>query len=241
MYMPFLLLFHSLSFCVFAFLTLWWCVFVFVCMCFYIYIQHTYVFICLCTYIFICTCVSFMKNRREDSFKAIHERVGEITHELESLFIPKIPDLRETEQDLAEINKRWEHSKSFHRPVECLVEKVPSPGPMVEPQAYSPARSSSSSTPIATATASTASPLSGPEGSEGDPVAETLEANSVPPQFRCALSGELMKDPVHDPFGFVYERQEVERYLLDDAHRNMCPMNGQVSGTNIRVSHLTPF
>merc|ERR1712232_165557 len=48
----------------------------------------------------------------------------------------------------------------------------------------------------------------------------------APPEFRCALDGQLMMDPVQSPTGHVFERAVLARTLRESSH-GCCPISGQ--------------
>lgn len=50
-----------------------------------------------------------------------------------------------------------------------------------------------------------------------------LVAN-VPAQFRCALDGKLLADPVRSPQGLVFERSTLQRWLAENG--KVCPRTG---------------
>lgn len=46
-----------------------------------------------------------------------------------------------------------------------------------------------------------------------------------PPEFKCAVSLKLLKDPLHSPYGQVFERQVIEAWFRDFGNR--CPLTGE--------------
>lgn len=55
----------------------------------------------------------------------------------------------------------------------------------------------------------------------------------VPDEFLCPLTGEIMNDPVVSPYGNVFERAEIEKYLKI---QDLCPLTGKP----LKISQLTP-
>lgn len=50
-------------------------------------------------------------------------------------------------------------------------------------------------------------------------------AREIPPEFKCAVSLKLLKDPLRSPFGQVFERQVIEAWFRDFGNR--CPLTGE--------------
>lgn len=46
-----------------------------------------------------------------------------------------------------------------------------------------------------------------------------------PPEFKCAVSLKLLKDPLRSPYGQVFERQVIEAWFRDFGNR--CPLTGE--------------
>ena len=55
----------------------------------------------------------------------------------------------------------------------------------------------------------------------------------VPDDFYCPITGDLMKDPVSEPDGHTYERNAIEKWIMD---KGTSPMTRK----NIKVSDLKP-
>ena len=55
----------------------------------------------------------------------------------------------------------------------------------------------------------------------------------VPDQFLCQLTGEIMDDPVVSPYGNVFERDKIEKFLKI---QEVCPLTGKP----LKISQLTP-
>jgi ankyrin repeat protein len=50
-------------------------------------------------------------------------------------------------------------------------------------------------------------------------------AREIPPEFKCAVSLKLLKDPMRSPYGQVFERQVIEAWFRDFGNR--CPLTGE--------------
>ncbi|EGZ16607.1 hypothetical protein PHYSODRAFT_500204 [Phytophthora sojae] len=50
-------------------------------------------------------------------------------------------------------------------------------------------------------------------------------SRDTPPEFKCAVSLKLMKDPMRSPYGQVFERQVIEAWFRDFGNR--CPLTGE--------------
>ncbi|KAG6615490.1 Ankyrin repeat domain-containing protein 27 [Phytophthora cinnamomi] len=50
-------------------------------------------------------------------------------------------------------------------------------------------------------------------------------SRDIPPEFKCAVSLKLMKDPMRSPYGQVFERQVIEAWFRDFGNR--CPLTGE--------------
>eukprot|EP00931_Biecheleriopsis_adriatica_P073855 TRINITY_DN48065_c0_g1_i1.p1 TRINITY_DN48065_c0_g1~~TRINITY_DN48065_c0_g1_i1.p1 ORF type:complete len:174 (-),score=39.81 TRINITY_DN48065_c0_g1_i1:54-515(-) len=57
----------------------------------------------------------------------------------------------------------------------------------------------------------------------GGPLSQLVQ--DAPPQFCCALDGQLMMDPVETPKGFIFEREALVRAL--HAQQGWCPKTGE--------------
>ena len=58
----------------------------------------------------------------------------------------------------------------------------------------------------------------------------------LPPEFRCPISLNLMRDPVAGLTGITYDRAGIEAWLLAAAGRGTCP----VTHTELRAEDLVP-
>ncbi|KAL3660289.1 E3 ubiquitin-protein ligase mib1 [Phytophthora oleae] len=50
-------------------------------------------------------------------------------------------------------------------------------------------------------------------------------SRDTPPEFKCAVSLKLLKDPMRSPYGQVFERQVIEAWFRDFGNR--CPLTGE--------------
>ncbi|KAG7381790.1 Ankyrin repeat domain-containing protein 27 [Phytophthora pseudosyringae] len=50
-------------------------------------------------------------------------------------------------------------------------------------------------------------------------------SRDIPPEFKCAVSLQLMKNPMRSPYGQVFERQVMEAWFRDFGNR--CPLTGE--------------
>ncbi|GMF13943.1 unnamed protein product [Phytophthora lilii] len=50
-------------------------------------------------------------------------------------------------------------------------------------------------------------------------------SRDIPPEFKCAVSLKLLKDPMRSPYGQVFERQVIEAWFRDFGNR--CPLTGE--------------
>ncbi|RHY39235.1 hypothetical protein DYB35_006809 [Aphanomyces astaci] len=57
---------------------------------------------------------------------------------------------------------------------------------------------------------------------------------AVPAEFKCAITHKLLVDPVKSPYGHVFERSVIEKWIQDYGHR--CPISGEPLG----LAQLTP-
>ncbi|RHY15010.1 hypothetical protein DYB32_010799, partial [Aphanomyces invadans] len=57
---------------------------------------------------------------------------------------------------------------------------------------------------------------------------------AVPAEFQCAITRKLLVDPVKSPYGHVFERHVIEKWIQDYGHR--CPITGEPLGH----AQLTP-
>lgn len=53
----------------------------------------------------------------------------------------------------------------------------------------------------------------------------TAVSTTTPPEFLCALSGNVMKNPVLSPYGQVYDRETIEMWLRQQGP--VCPITGK--------------
>ncbi|RHY15046.1 hypothetical protein DYB32_010795, partial [Aphanomyces invadans] len=51
---------------------------------------------------------------------------------------------------------------------------------------------------------------------------------AVPAEFQCAITHKLLVDPVKSPYGHVFERHVIEKWIQDYGHR--CPITGEPLG-----------
>ena len=58
----------------------------------------------------------------------------------------------------------------------------------------------------------------------------------VPEDFYCPITGELMKDPVSEPDGHTYERNAIEKWIMD---KGTSPMTRKYIGTDDLKPNLT--
>ena len=58
----------------------------------------------------------------------------------------------------------------------------------------------------------------------------------VPEDFYCPITGELMKDPVSEPDGHTYERNAIEKWIMD---KGTSPMTRKNIGTSDLKPNLT--
>lgn len=52
-----------------------------------------------------------------------------------------------------------------------------------------------------------------------------VDARYIPPEYKCAVSLKLLKDPMRSPYGHTFERQVIEAWLRDFGNR--CPLTGE--------------
>lgn len=50
-------------------------------------------------------------------------------------------------------------------------------------------------------------------------------SRDIPPEFKCAVSLKLLKNPMRSPYGQVFERQVIEAWFRDFGNR--CPLTGE--------------
>ncbi|KAF0685937.1 Aste57867_22255 [Aphanomyces stellatus] len=60
------------------------------------------------------------------------------------------------------------------------------------------------------------------------------KSDDVPTEFQCAITHKLLRDPVKSPYGHVFERKVIEKWIQDYGHR--CPITGEPLGQ----AQLTP-
>ncbi|DAZ96418.1 TPA: hypothetical protein N0F65_012499 [Lagenidium giganteum] len=51
------------------------------------------------------------------------------------------------------------------------------------------------------------------------------DKGNIPPEFKCAISLKLMKDPMRSPYGQVFDRAAIEAWFRDFGNR--CPLTGE--------------
>ncbi|KAF1330426.1 hypothetical protein FI667_g5234, partial [Globisporangium splendens] len=52
-----------------------------------------------------------------------------------------------------------------------------------------------------------------------------MPSHDIPPEFKCAVSLKLLKDPLRSPYGHVFERHVVKAWFRDFGNR--CPLTGE--------------
>ncbi|OQR95173.1 hypothetical protein ACHHYP_00240 [Achlya hypogyna] len=57
-----------------------------------------------------------------------------------------------------------------------------------------------------------------------------VKDEAVPPEFECAITKKLLKDPVKSPYGHVFERAVIEKWVTNYGSR--CPVTGEPLGIN---------
>ncbi|KAE8877013.1 hypothetical protein PF005_g3702 [Phytophthora fragariae] len=80
----------------------------------------------------------------------------------------------------------------------------------------------------AKAPAADSPPKENPKKKQRDPSKKKKKksgSRDIPPEFKCAVSLKLLKDPMRSPYGQVFERQVIEAWFLDFGNR--CPLTGQ--------------
>ena len=50
-------------------------------------------------------------------------------------------------------------------------------------------------------------------------------SDDVPPEFRCAINGHLLKEPARTPQGLVFERATIKLWL--ETRGSVCPLTGE--------------
>ena len=61
-----------------------------------------------------------------------------------------------------------------------------------------------------------------------EPALEVYRArpsDDVPPEFRCAINGHLLKEPARTPQGLVFERATIKLWL--ETRGSVCPLTGE--------------
>ena len=51
------------------------------------------------------------------------------------------------------------------------------------------------------------------------------QSDDVPPKFRCAINGHLLKEPARTPQGLVFERATIKLWL--ETRGSVCPLTGE--------------
>ena len=51
------------------------------------------------------------------------------------------------------------------------------------------------------------------------------QSDDVPPEFRCAINGHLLKEPARTPQGLVFERATIKLWL--ETRGSVCPLTGE--------------
>ena len=75
----------------------------------------------------------------------------------------------------------------------------------------------------------------GPNGDDAPPPAKTTKVSfftsetedNIPNGFKCPITTEIMKDPVHAADGHTYERRAIEEWLMD-CNKDTSPKTGEV-------------
>lgn len=126
----------------------------------------------------------------------------------------------ESREALTARRKRWRFplDSSFWALWAALLEEKPA-----EPSPLQAATTCEATTPATSAPLPLQShpPLAGKRG--GSLLHELV--CGAPAEFRCALDGQLMMDPVQSPYGHVFERTGLAQILC--ANGGLCPLTGQ--------------